>query len=75
MAIYAMLLHMDGKTHLACPYVVNFGVALGIFFGKTLAIYFLPNQESKRYSVRSLSSQLVKKVMAHDHQVALSSTR
>ncbi len=65
LAIYAMLLHMDGRPVWLVPMWLT-GGALWYIFWQALAIYFLPNQESKDI-LSDLYQALAKKVMAHDH--------
>ena len=64
LAIYAMLLHLEGRSVWLIPMWLT-GGAMWYIFWQALAIIFLPNQESKDI-LSDLYQALAKKLMIHD---------
>ncbi|WP_235860158.1 FUSC family membrane protein [Photobacterium aquimaris] len=64
LAIYAMLLHLDGRPIWLIPLWLT-GGAVWYILWQTLVIIFLPNQESKDI-LSDLYQALAKKLMIHD---------
>lgn len=73
LAIYAMLLHLDGRPIWLVPLWLTCG-ALWYIFWQALAIYFLPNQESKDI-LSDLYQAIAKKLITHDHGFIFSSDK
>lgn len=73
LAIYAMLLHLEGRPVWLIPLWLT-GGAMWYIFWQALAIYFLPNQESKDL-LSDLYQVLAKKLMLHDKAFVLATDK
>lgn len=73
LAIYAMLLHLEGRPVWLIPMWLT-GGAVWYIFWQALAITFLPNQESKDI-LSDLYQALAKKLMIHDQGFVFSTDK
>ena len=73
LAIYAMLLHLEGRPIWMIPTWLT-GGAVWYIFWQALAINFLPNQESKDI-LSDLYQVLAKKLMLHDQGFVLATDK